>query len=306
MSPILFILLASAMQSSAQASVSLLDYHVQQGLEYGRHDDVALTGDLYLPKTPGDHPVLVAVHGGHWQVGDASLYEHWGPYLARRGYALFAIDYRLVQNERNRYPSAVTDVRAAVQFLRSHAQEIHIDPARIGLMGDSAGAQLASLAALTADKPPFATAYPKDFYAEVSAAVKVCIGIYGVYDLAVQWDYAQKRMRAGKDDENTVQTYLGLSPADDRKIFFDASPLSYVTRDNNKIAFLLVWGMRDDTVDSKLQSAPFAAALKLADFQVQSVVFPNAGHFWASDPITGRSFSGALAPKLLNFLNGQL
>ncbi|MFX8554434.1 alpha/beta hydrolase, partial [Acinetobacter baumannii] len=79
--------------------------------------------------------------------------------LAERGYAVFAINYRLLKKEHNRYPAAITDVRAAIQFLRSHADELAIDPSRIGLMGDSAGAHLASLTALAQDEPPFANRY---------------------------------------------------------------------------------------------------------------------------------------------------
>ncbi|MFX8453567.1 alpha/beta hydrolase, partial [Acinetobacter baumannii] len=76
----------------------------------------------------GRHPALVAVHGGDWAFADSRLYQYWGPLLAERGYAVFAINYRLLKKEHNRYPAAITDVRAAIQFLRSHADELAIDP----------------------------------------------------------------------------------------------------------------------------------------------------------------------------------
>jgi dipeptidyl aminopeptidase/acylaminoacyl peptidase len=69
--------------------------HVERQLSYGRHDGVDLVGDLYRPQAPGRYPVLVAVHGGDWRFADSTLYQAWGPYLARHGYALFAINYRL-------------------------------------------------------------------------------------------------------------------------------------------------------------------------------------------------------------------
>src|SRR5262249_19547307 len=75
-----------------------MSHDVQRGLEYGTHDGVTLTGDLYVPTGAGSYPAIVAVHGGGWQIGDASFYQHWGPYLAERGYALFSIDYRLVKD----------------------------------------------------------------------------------------------------------------------------------------------------------------------------------------------------------------
>jgi len=75
-----------------------MDAAVQRGLEYGQHDGVTLTGDLYTPAGAGPYPAIVAVHGGGWQVGDASFYQYWGPYLAQRGYVLFSIDYRHIKD----------------------------------------------------------------------------------------------------------------------------------------------------------------------------------------------------------------
>jgi acetyl esterase/lipase len=126
------------------------------------------------------------VHGGAWKYGTAESYQYWGPYLAQRGYVLFAINYRLVQGTKNRYPVAVHDTRAAVQFLRSQAAAFKVDPTRIGCIGDSAGAHLAALVALTGDSLPCAETAPNDPYTGVSTHVKVVVGIYGVYDLLTQ------------------------------------------------------------------------------------------------------------------------
>ena len=64
---------------------------------FAEHDGVSLLGDLYLPKGLGQAPVLVGVHGGGWQVGGRKFYAHWGNYLARHGYAVFAIEHRLMK-----------------------------------------------------------------------------------------------------------------------------------------------------------------------------------------------------------------
>ena len=61
------------------------------GITYATHDGVALLGDLYLPAGAGPFPALVALHGGGWQAGARSTFQYWGPYLAERGYVLFAI-----------------------------------------------------------------------------------------------------------------------------------------------------------------------------------------------------------------------
>src|SRR5206468_6735456 len=118
------------------------------GLTYATHDGVALLGDLYVPAGAGPFPALVAAHGGGWQAGARTAFQFWGPYLAARGYVLFAISYRLAKKGQKMFPQAVTDVLAAVQFVRGSAGSLRVDPERIGLFGASAGAPLASLAAL--------------------------------------------------------------------------------------------------------------------------------------------------------------
>jgi acetyl esterase/lipase len=105
------------------------EHDLHAALTYATHDGVALQGDLYLPKGSGPFPGLVAVHGGGWQQGARSAFQYWGPYLAARGYGLFAISYRLAKKGAKTFPEAVHDVVAAVQFLRVKAAEFRLDPA---------------------------------------------------------------------------------------------------------------------------------------------------------------------------------
>ena len=96
---------------------------------------------------------MIAAHGGGWQAGGPVTYRHWGTFFAKHGYAVFAISYRLSKPGAKTFPGAVYDVKAAVQFVRANAARFGIDPDRIGLMGDSAGAHLAALVALPATSP---------------------------------------------------------------------------------------------------------------------------------------------------------
>src|SRR5262249_11641801 len=160
---------------------------VRSGLTYATHDGVALLGDLYRPKGAGPFPVLVALHGGGWVQGVRSAFQYWGPYLAARGYALFAISYRLAKTGQKTFPHAVQDALAAVQFVRGSAEEFRLDPERIGILGASAGANIGSLAALGGDAAIFKGGYKQDAHAAVSAKVKVLVGVYGVYDMLEMW-----------------------------------------------------------------------------------------------------------------------
>ena len=101
-------------------------------MTYATHDGVALAGDLYLPAGAGPFPALVGVHGGGWQAGARNAFQFWGPYLAARGYVLFAISYRLAKKGQKMFPQAVQDVLAAVQVVRGSAGEFKVDRERIG------------------------------------------------------------------------------------------------------------------------------------------------------------------------------
>src|SRR5262249_46946284 len=104
------------------------------GVAYAAHDGVSLLGDLYLPAGAGPFPAFVAVHGGGWQAGARNAFQFWGPYLAARGYVLFAISYRLAKKGQKMFPQAVHDVRAGGQFGRGSAPQIKGDPETTGLL----------------------------------------------------------------------------------------------------------------------------------------------------------------------------
>jgi acetyl esterase/lipase len=278
-------------------------FELRSALTYATHDGVALQGDLYLPKSGGDVPALVAVHGGGWQQGARNAFQHWGPHLAARGYALFSVSYRFAKKGRKAFPESVRDVLAAVQHVRGNAAALGIDGARIGLFGASAGAHLAALAALGGRAPALAGGYPGDPHAGVDTAVKVLVGVYGVYDLVEMWQCYQLNSPL----DNNIENFIGVAPMANRQLYFDATPMSYATYANNKTSVLLGFGTEDDLVDRKAHSEAFLRALKQAGFFARSCVVQGAGHYWLSDPIDEPgSYTGAFAPRLLRFLAEKL
>ena len=186
-----FALASVAAAAQAQTTPSTYAVSTQAKIEYAQHDGVALAGDLYLPKGLDKAPLVIAVHGGGWQVGGPITYRHWGTFLAKHGFAVFAISYRLSKPGAKTFPAAVYDVKAAIQFARANAARLGIDPDRIGLMGDSAGAHLTALVALAGDEPLFSTEYRSDPHVATAANVKSVIGFYGVYDMQAQWLHDQ-------------------------------------------------------------------------------------------------------------------
>src|SRR6201999_4252960 len=82
--------LAAAMMM-ATANAREYEVTLRNDIVFAEHDGTKLLGDLYLPKGLEKAPVLIGVHGGGWQIGDRKFYKNWGTFLAKNGYAVFAI-----------------------------------------------------------------------------------------------------------------------------------------------------------------------------------------------------------------------
>jgi acetyl esterase/lipase len=284
-----------------------LDSVIERAINYATHDGVKLLGDMVLPASGNRHPMVIAIHGGGWQNGERERYHEWGRLLARHGYALFSISYRLSKPGRKTYPEAVHDCRAAVQFIRSQASRFDIDPQRVALIGDSAGGHLASMVALAGDSEAFAAGYPDDAYAGVSTSVKAVVSIYGVHDLIQQWEHDSVH----RVSDHITEKFLGVSLLDAPRLYFEASPFAYICRaanqTANQTAFLLAHGTEDDVVEREPQWDRYLIALKRAGFNARRIVIQGAGHSWVREPLDEPgSSSGQLAPHLLRFFAERL
>lgn len=101
------------------------------------------TLDLYRPKdAEGLLPVIVSVHGGGYFYGDKELYQYYCMDLARRGFAVVNFNYRLAPEWR--FPAPLEDTNTVLHWLAEHAEEYQVDINNLFMVGDSAGAQIAS------------------------------------------------------------------------------------------------------------------------------------------------------------------
>lgn len=326
-----------AMALSAVNGAAQGDVQTKKDVEYAVHDGVSLKGDLYLPATGSMHPAMLFIHGGGFRGGSKAGYgSTWGPYLAARGVVVFAIDYRLSTATQTTWPQALLDCKAALQYLRGDAAELGVDGDRIGVGGDSAGASLVALVAITQDTPAFSNRYPGDRYASANTRVKLAMPIYGVYDMQA-WEKYTSQQNNG-NGAKPLEQFFGGPPEKVPGAFFEASPINYMreaatslgavatSNPGTKIPWFLAWGMVDGVVPPAGQSVPFVQALKDAGVNVTAIQVPNVDHFWfTSSAITGKkgephcqeqaagkfSCEGAtpndfIAEQLLDFLNHNL
>lgn len=147
------------------ATARALEKHVppgvaaQRDLRYDEADEDARL-DLYYPAsiegTGKAQLTVVWIHGGGWIAGSKDQIANYLRILAAHGYTVAAVDYSLAPLKH--YPTPVRQVNAALGYLTRNAQRLHIDPDRLVLAGDSAGAQIAAQVANLASVPAYAEA----------------------------------------------------------------------------------------------------------------------------------------------------
>lgn len=133
---------------------------------YTFHNDVAYVSggvsrqvmDIYTPAgAAGPLPVVLFVHGGGWNSGSAESYMNLWPGLGQGSFAIAAVNYRL-NTPSEPLVTQVDDIKAAIRFIKANAATFNIDAGKVGLFGQSAGAHLSGLAALTSDIARFGSA----------------------------------------------------------------------------------------------------------------------------------------------------
>ena len=236
-------------------------------IEYGG-DSPAQKLDLYLPLGTGGapRPAIVVVHGGGWRSGDKQRGQ-WAripAQYASDGYVAISVNYRLTGEAP--WPAQIEDVKAAVRWLRAHAEEHAVDVDRIGAYGNSAGAHLVSLLGLVKRSDGLEGSGP---YQDHSSMVQaVCAS-------ATPTDFLNWR-EPGATPPRLGSTFLAGPPDTLRDRARQASPITYARGDAPP--FLLIHGTADRTVPIS-QSDRFAKALREAGAkQVRYMIFDNETH----------------------------
>ena len=246
-----------------------VDVQTQLGLPYATADGDTLRLDIARPGGRGPHPVVVLLHGGGWEGGDRRAMHAEARLLAARGYAAVAVSYRLTQAPRNVFPAAVRDVRCAVRWLRTRSASLDLDGGRIGALGFSAGAHLASMLGVAAEVPALDRGAAACLAAsDASPAVQAVVSVAGPQDLRVRGPYTQEQARL-------VTNFLGAFPGDAPALAELASPIAHVGA--RAAPFLLVHGTRDELVPVE-HARRMRDALRGAGVPATVLELRGAGH----------------------------
>ena len=152
-----------------------------RNISYGCHGSDNLL-DVYHPDAAAvPLPTIVSIHGGGYVYGSKEIYRRYGMDMARRGFAFVNFNYRLAP--RWKFPTPLADTNAVMEWIVQNAARYHLDPKNIFLVGDSAGAQLASQYAAILTNPGYAALFPLKLPKIRLRAVGLNCG---VYDLAAQ------------------------------------------------------------------------------------------------------------------------
>jgi acetyl esterase/lipase len=225
---------------AARPDVSRQKVAIDRNVEYRKVDGKRLRLDVFRPAgapEPGARrPVIVQIHGGAWIIGDKR--EQGLPllrYLAARGWVGFNVNYRLSPGVT--FPGHLIDIKAALAWIREHADTYGIDPDFVVVTGGSAGGHLTAMTALTANDPQYQPGFET-----ADTSVQAAVPFYGVYDFTnrgetmspefLDWVIQPLVVKAFIDDE--PEKFRAASPLD--QVHPDAPPFLVVHGDKDTLA----------------------------------------------------------------------
>jgi acetyl esterase/lipase len=259
----LWIIVAFAPCANAQEAPA---GRLTEDLVYTRVADQELRLDIMTPaQGEGPFPVVMVIHGGAWRGGNKKDVRPFMERLALKGYASVSPQYRLCPQ--HTAPAQIHDVKAAVRWVRNNASEHQLQPDRMGALGLSAGAHLALMLGVTSpDDGLEGEPLGSD---PVSTRLQAVVNYFGPTDLAAP-DIPEVA-------QGLLRDFLGGSPAEKADLCRQASPITFVSKDDPPI--LTFQGTKDPLVPHT-QATRLADAMTAAGVPGRVELLIGAGHGW--------------------------
>lgn len=256
--------------------------------------------DIYWPSEgEGPFPVILSIHGGAFMGGDKRDVQIQPMLRAlERGFAVIGVNYRM--SGEALFPALVQDVKAAIRWVRAHADQYMLDPNKIAVWGGSAGGYLALMAGVSAgvdSLTDFSLGNP-----EISEQVQAVVAWFPPTDfLKMDLQLSQSGFRPeSKDRHDALNSPESLILGDKitriPEIVNKANPESYIR--SGLPPFFIQHGSHDRTVPYQ-QSLGFAEKLhRVAPESVTYELLLNAEH---ADPAFGKASN---ITKVIEFMDG--
>ncbi len=117
---------------------------IDKDVEYDNINGLSLKADIYYPLDKSQkHPGVALVHGGGWISGSRENEKYMAQELAAKGYVAIAVGYRLADVAK--YPAGIEDIETAINWLKKNHKKYSLNKKKIAVLGESAGAQIATL-----------------------------------------------------------------------------------------------------------------------------------------------------------------
>jgi acetyl esterase/lipase len=246
---------------------------LEADIAYAGTDNPRQRLNLLLPRAPKDDrplPVIAYIHGGAWLAGDrAGGHGRLAGYVAGGEYAAVSIGYRLTGEAK--WPAQIYDCKAAIRWIRAHAEKYNLDPEKIGVIGESAGGHLVAMLGISGDVADLEGELGS--HGDASSRVQCVVDLFGPSDLLAMKDFPSSldHDAAGSPEGKLV----GGRVSEKKDTAIAASPITYVSADDPP--FLILHGSRDMVVPYN-QSERLAEALKKAKVECYFVTVDGAGH----------------------------
>lgn len=258
-----------------------------QRIAYGT--DPLQFGELWLPRGPGRHPVIVLIHGGCWRADlpGLELMDYMAADLRDRGYAVWNLEYRRIGHPGGGYPGTFLDVAAGLDHLRAIAPQYRLDLSRVAVSGHSAGGHLALWVAAR-DRLPIGS----PLRSPDPLPIRGVVSLAGIPDLDAY-------RRTGPDacgGPSTIDGLVGVQQTDGRNVFADTSLPVLLPLGARQV---VISGALDPIVPARF-GQDYAAAATAAGDPARSLVLGGAGHFELIDP------TSAVWPQVVNALANLL
>ncbi len=252
------------------ARASELAVQFEPDVQYGTGGGEPLLLNLARPtlddaaqQAAGPLPAVVCIHGGGWQGGNRSHFDELTRQLAARGYVAVTISYRLAP--KHVFPAQIEDCKCAVRWLRAKANELGIDPQRIGAVGGSAGAHLAMMLAVM---DPQDGLEGEGGWPDQPSKVQAAVSFVGPTNLVGDFPPVSTGI---------LQTFLGGTMEEKLELYRRASPITYVNQGDAPL--LLFAGTKDPLVPYD-QAFQMTTALHEAGVAGRVELLIGAGHGW--------------------------